>query len=255
MASNHVSGNARVGFQADEITVTGGLHITMPSASRRPRGGAGGTTEEIQQGPANKAGTATRLASRPGGSPAAPAAEGRTPVNAVTYTHPSVLEGIRAGADWADPVTDPRQIDWAARQARAAIPFAVVDGRPANPVEATGIRHGRNELGRWGEARWPTRWSPPRPLQAVVRCLLMVERGDGYGWAVPGGDVEAGETGPQAAVRELAEETGLERGRWPHRTSRDARPVRARPAVVRLRRGPSPSRCTSPSAPRASCPR
>jgi ADP-ribose pyrophosphatase YjhB (NUDIX family) len=41
------------------------------------------------------------------------------------------------------------------------------------------------------------------------RHLLMVERGDGYGWAVPGGAVDPGETGLQAAVRELAEETGL----------------------------------------------
>ena len=57
MASNHVSGNARVGFQADQITVTGGLHITMPVASRPGRDGAGGgTTEDVQQGPANEAG-------------------------------------------------------------------------------------------------------------------------------------------------------------------------------------------------------
>jgi 8-oxo-dGTP pyrophosphatase MutT (NUDIX family) len=39
--------------------------------------------------------------------------------------------------------------------------------------------------------------------------LLMIERGDGYGWAVPGGHVEPGETGLEAAIRELAEETGL----------------------------------------------
>ena len=44
---------------------------------------------------------------------------------------------------------------------------------------------------------------------AHYRYLLMVERGDGRGWAVPGGAAEPGETGIQAAVRELAEETGL----------------------------------------------
>src|SRR5208282_6595171 len=39
--------------------------------------------------------------------------------------------------------------------------------------------------------------------------LLLVEREDGHGWAVPGGGVEPGETGLHAAIRELAEETGL----------------------------------------------
>ncbi|GAA4212512.1 hypothetical protein [Microbispora amethystogenes] len=67
-----------------------------------------------------------------------------------TYTHPDVFgKGVEEG--WADPCTDPREIDWAARQARAAIPFRVVDGRPVNPYAPTGIRYGRNELGHWGE--------------------------------------------------------------------------------------------------------
>lgn len=41
------------------------------------------------------------------------------------------------------------------------------------------------------------------------RYLLLVERGDGYGWAIPGGAIEPGETATEAALRELAEETGL----------------------------------------------
>lgn len=123
-----------------------------------------------------------------------------------TWTHPDVLAvGVREG--WAEPAADPTRISWAARQAAAAIPFEVVDGRPVNPCERTAIRYGRNEMGYWGENLM---------ADALVtltcggqRFLLMVERGDGYGWAVPGGSVEPRETGPAAAVRELAEETRL----------------------------------------------
>lgn len=124
-----------------------------------------------------------------------------------TYTHPDVFTlGVAEG--WAEAETDPARIDWAERQARAAIPFEVIDGRPVNPCEKTGITRGRNEMGFWGEQEM---------ADALVTCtaeghryLLMIERGDGYGWAVPGGHVEAGETGLQAAVRELAEEAGLD---------------------------------------------
>ncbi|MEU4234354.1 NUDIX domain-containing protein [Nonomuraea sp. NPDC026600] len=123
-----------------------------------------------------------------------------------TYTHPDVFDrGVREG--WADPQTDPTQIDWAARQACAAIPFAVIDGRPVNPCQSTGIRYGRNQLGHWGEQL---------AADAVVtvdtddgRRLAMVERVDGHGWALPGGYVEPGEDPARAAVRELAEESGL----------------------------------------------
>jgi 8-oxo-dGTP pyrophosphatase MutT (NUDIX family) len=125
----------------------------------------------------------------------------------VTYTHPSVLEGIEAGADWADPVMDPAEIDWDERLKRAVIPFGVVGGRPVNPRESTGIRYGRNEFGHWGEALMAD------ALVTVTYCgtrhLLMIERGDGHGWAVPGGHVEPGEAALYAAVRELYEETGL----------------------------------------------
>lgn len=124
-----------------------------------------------------------------------------------TYTHPDVLTiGVRDG--WADPETDPTRIDWTARRAAAAIPFDVVDGRPVNPCESTGIRYGRNELGHWGEALAADALVTLTD-RAGRRWALMVERSDGHGWALPGGHVDLGEAPADAAVRELAEETGL----------------------------------------------
>ncbi len=121
----------------------------------------------------------------------------------VTFTDPRILDAIRRGEPWVDPELDPTRIDWPARQATAAIPFQVVGGRPVNPCAQTGIRYGRNELPHWGEQLC---------ADAFVRAgdyLLMVERGDGHGWALPGGRVDPGETALEGGVRELAEETGL----------------------------------------------
>ncbi|WP_051326158.1 NUDIX domain-containing protein [Glycomyces tenuis] len=104
--------------------------------------------------------------------------------------------------------TDPRVIDWPVRQERAVVPFNVdVDGLPINPVEPS-LPAGRGGLWHWGEAV---------AADAIVfafdavgaRHLLMVERGDDHGWALPGGMLDSGETPQTAAARELAEETGL----------------------------------------------
>ncbi|MFF5229995.1 NUDIX domain-containing protein [Dactylosporangium sp. NPDC000521] len=131
-----------------------------------------------------------------------------------TYTHPDVFTvGVRDG--WADPITDPTRIDWPARQAAALIPFTVTDGRPVNPFAPTGIEHGRNELGHWGEAV-----AADALVEALdpdgCRWIVMVERKDGHGWALPGGMVDPGESPTAAAIRELAEETTLDLswGEW-----------------------------------------
>lgn len=126
-----------------------------------------------------------------------------------TYTHPSVLAGIAAGASWADPTMDPTTIDWTERQRRAAVPFVVVDDRPVAPAPPTDIRYGRNELGHWGEQWCADAIVTIEDFEDGCPCLLMVERGDGHGWALPGGYVDVGEDPTDAAFRELHEETGL----------------------------------------------
>lgn len=136
--------------------------------------------------------------------------------NLVEYTDPSVFAGIAAGADWAEPIMDPTEIDWPQRQARAAIPVTVVDGRPVIPGPSTGVHRGRNHLGHWGEMQCAdaivlvTHVPMMRRLVGQIRrWILLIERGDGHGWAIPGGKLDAGETAIAGAVRELEEETGL----------------------------------------------
>jgi ADP-ribose pyrophosphatase len=124
-----------------------------------------------------------------------------------TYTHPDVyLRGTAEG--WADPQTDPTRIDWPARQAAAAIPFRVVNGRPVNPGERTHVRYGRNRLGHWGEAQCADAAVTATDTTGG-RWIVMIERRDGGGWALPGGHIEPDETAADAAARELTEETGL----------------------------------------------
>jgi ADP-ribose pyrophosphatase len=123
------------------------------------------------------------------------------------YTHPEVLtQGVKDG--WADPEEDPALIDWDARQAAAAIPYDVTaDGRPVSPFPPAAVARGRNRFGRWGENLMAD--ALVTATYAGVRHVLLVRRGDGLGWAFPGGSAEPGETGTEAALRELAEETTL----------------------------------------------
>jgi 8-oxo-dGTP pyrophosphatase MutT (NUDIX family) len=110
--------------------------------------------------------------------------------------------------DGPDP-TDPRDIDWAERQARALIPFDVVDGLPVNPL-TDGRPAGRGGLWHWGEAVAADAMVLAHDTSNGGRYLLMVERSDGHGWALPGGMLDPNETPRTAAARELAEETGLQ---------------------------------------------
>lgn len=129
------------------------------------------------------------------------------PATARDFTHPDVLTiGVREG--WADPQTDATRIDWAPLQATAAIPFVVGGGRPVNPCEQTGIRYGRNQLGHWGE-KLAADALVTATDQHGHRWIVMIERDDHHGWALPGGGVDPDESALDGAVRELREETGL----------------------------------------------
>jgi ADP-ribose pyrophosphatase len=123
------------------------------------------------------------------------------------YTDPEVLTaGVREG--WADPQADPADVDWAARLPAAAIPYGIsADGRPVSPFPCPGPVRGRNKFGRWGENTMAD--ALVTAVCAGVRHVLLVRRADNGTWAFPGGSVEPGETGTEAALRELAEETGL----------------------------------------------
>ena len=123
------------------------------------------------------------------------------------YTDPEVLtRGVEEG--WADPETDPTMIDWDTRLAAAAIPFDIsADKRPLSPFLPTDVSRGRNRLGRWGENL--AAHSLVTAFCDGVRHVLLVQPGIQFAWKLPGGPVRPGETGPEAALRALAEKTGM----------------------------------------------
>jgi ADP-ribose pyrophosphatase len=107
----------------------------------------------------------------------------------------------------ADPDVDPSVRNWWAYRRTSALSFPIHDGRPVNPFQPH-LPYGRGQLPHWGE--W--RCSDAIVLVDLIgggRLLLLGERADGNGWAVPGGRLRKGETALQGGLRELAEETGI----------------------------------------------
>jgi ADP-ribose pyrophosphatase len=111
-------------------------------------------------------------------------------------------------AGWAESFATPGEIgNWFSRVAAAVVPYTFdAFGWPLNPTGRTG-RCGRN-LGKWGEN------SAADPIVVAgtgpERRVLLIRRADIGVWAVPGGMVDPGESAPQALIRELHEETGVD---------------------------------------------
>lgn len=104
---------------------------------------------------------------------------------------------------------DPTAIDWTERQERAAVPFEVVDGLPINPRPRPDLMPGKGDLWHWGEGVCSDAIVFNLNPFTQERHLLMIKRGDGHGWALPGGGLDEGETAEGGCSRELEEETGF----------------------------------------------
>ena len=119
------------------------------------------------------------------------------------------MEGYNVKSDPELRSDDPRAIDWARRQSHSVVWFTVYDGLPFHPRPHANLLPGRGGLKHWGEAVCSDAIVFATHPETGVRHLLLIERGDGHGWALPGGGLDAGEVSYEGCVRELAEETGL----------------------------------------------
>lgn len=119
------------------------------------------------------------------------------------FTHQTVFDHEDS---WAD-APDSTGIDFSERTTYENKGKLLFDekGRPRNPRGRTGME-GRGLLGKWG----PNHAADP----VITRInkmtgqmeLLVILRGDGGGWALPGGMVEDGQTARETVKRELREE-------------------------------------------------
>lgn len=126
---------------------------------------------------------------------------------AMRDTHPDVfIRGLIEG--WAEDIADPTEIDWNRRRATSLMRFMVEDGRPVN-TWSPHLPYGRGELGHWGEKANADAIVFAIAGPGSQRYILLGDRDDGNGWALPGGGREGDETPLQNALRELREETLL----------------------------------------------
>lgn len=131
------------------------------------------------------------------------------PTQDVTAEQTPRMEGYNVKSDPELRGDDPRAIDWARRQFHAVVWFTVYDALPFHPRPHANLLQGRGALKHWGEAVCSDAIVFATHPDTGARHLLLIERGDGHGWALPGGGLDAGEVSYEGCVRELAEETGL----------------------------------------------
>ncbi len=81
-------------------------------------------------------------------------------------------------------------------------------GLPRNPLATEDLPDGVGQMGSPGERKNADAFVTFRTVDGRQK-LLLVERADGLGWALPGGGLDPGEYVRDAATRELFEETDL----------------------------------------------
>eukprot|EP00088_Acartia_fossae_P056626 TRINITY_DN6595_c0_g1_i11.p1 TRINITY_DN6595_c0_g1~~TRINITY_DN6595_c0_g1_i11.p1 ORF type:complete len:347 (-),score=52.28 TRINITY_DN6595_c0_g1_i11:261-1301(-) len=137
------------------------------------------------------------------------------------FTAPFVLKAPWADPELNNPEFEPKWNSLDGKVNRVSYEPKKYDidakGKPLNPCGRTGLC-GRGILGRWGpnHAADPvvTRWQRDSNGDKVVNTdtglpileFVCIERGDGGGWAIPGGMVDPGEKVAVTLKREFMEE-------------------------------------------------